>query len=80
MENRARTNFPSCLAAEGAPFYEQRQARSAGERVCAALRMARAELVHYIQFSRLTRSEENRARTNFTLDTATEGAPFYEQR
>ncbi len=38
-ENRARTNFPIRLQTEGAPIYEQRQARSAGERVSAALRI-----------------------------------------
>ena len=52
MENRACTNFPSCLAAEGAPFYEQRESRSDGKRVARLCKpnlfgMGAAELLLY---------------------------------
>ena len=39
-------DFELLLPAEGAPGYEQRQPRSGGKRVRAALRMVRAELLH----------------------------------
>ena len=40
-KNRVYTNFSLWLTAEGAPIHEQNQARSAGKRDSAILRMAR---------------------------------------
>ena len=54
-KNRVYTNFSLGLTAEGAPIHEQNQARSAGERVSAILRMARLNVnqVNLVNFAKI---------------------------